>query len=340
MKIGLMLRTCLLAGLIALLSSFAGFAERTYSLEQAARLGIVQLESRGGYVGERVALVSTGSHAQDIVIEVRKGDVLLTKDPRDQQLVVTRDLNVSVPAGESIRWDGVYTLCLDMWMGSPSNGDLLDVAPPLRKWSCEEAGLILALLDEIDARELWNTQSAQKALWHMTDNLRVSGLIMGGPIYQLLRGAGINHKTRKEFPRLTNPRSTATGTGFAVPRELLGTGDVQVTLTWEGNPDLDLHVTDPTVETVSWETRDSGSGGRLDWSDGCDPVAAGGPENAYWLAGAAPRGEFVVSIDYAAPCADDGPATWTVHLLIDGVASEFTGILPVGERVDVTRFSR
>ena len=340
MKAQPMLRACLLGGLIVLLVSFPILAEQAYSLEQAARLGLVQLESRGGYVGDRVTLIVTGSDAQDIVIEVRKGDVLLTKDPRDQQLVVTRDVDVSVPAGESVRWEGIYTLCLDMWMGSPRDGDVLDVAPPLRNWSCEEASHILALLDEVDARELWSTQNSQKALWNVTDNLRVSGLIIGGTIYQLLRGAGINHRTRKEFPRLTNPRSTAPGTGFAVPRELLGTGDVQVTLTWDGNADLDLHVTDPTGSNLSWETQHSESGGRLDWGDRCDPVAAGGPENAYWPAGSAPRGEFVVSIDYPAACAGDRPATWTVRLLIDGVESEFTGTLPVGASVEVTRFSR
>lgn len=91
-------------------------------------------------------------------------------------------------------------------------------------------------------------------------------------------------------PTTTTPPAT---TGTTEPP--LGTGDVQVTLRWEGDADLDLHVVDPNGEEISFVTTTSSSGGQLDVD--CIPgssCAADGPhvENVFWPTGAAPSGDY------------------------------------------------
>ena len=44
----------------------------------------------------------------------------------------------------------------------------------------------------------------------------------------------------------------------------VGTGDVQVTLSWDVDTDVDLHVVDPSGEELYWANRASATGGELD----------------------------------------------------------------------------
>ncbi len=83
----------------------------------------------------------------------------------------------------------------------------------------------------------------------------------------------------------------------------VGTGDVQVTLSWDTDADVDLHVVDPSGEEVYWANRNSASGGELDLDSnaGCstDDVRN---ENITWPVGTAPRGSYVVRVDYWSSC--------------------------------------
>jgi hypothetical protein len=76
----------------------------------------------------------------------------------------------------------------------------------------------------------------------------------------------------------------------------LGTGDVQVTLQWDSAADLDLAVTDPAGDEVSFSSRSIPSGGQLDVDSniGCDPE--GSIENVFWPPGQAPAGTYTVTV--------------------------------------------
>lgn len=73
----------------------------------------------------------------------------------------------------------------------------------------------------------------------------------------------------------------------------LGTGDVQVTLRWEGDADLDLHVTDPDGAEIYFGQPTSASGGQLD-VDKIPSTGDAGPhvENVFWPPGGAPAGDY------------------------------------------------
>jgi hypothetical protein len=69
----------------------------------------------------------------------------------------------------------------------------------------------------------------------------------------------------------------------------VGTGDVQVTLSWNTDSDVDLHVVDPSGEEVYWGNRRSASGGELDLdSNAACAIDRVRNENIMWPVGRAP----------------------------------------------------
>jgi uncharacterized protein YfaP (DUF2135 family) len=109
----------------------------------------------------------------------------------------------------------------------------------------------------------------------------------------------------------------------------VGTGDVQVTLSWGTVDDLDLHVIEPGGEEIYYGHRTSATGGSLDVDSnaGCgtqmNPV-----ENIFWGAGAAPLGTYTVLVDYYRHCTSEDPTVpFSVKLLVDGVQTLLDGSL-------------
>lgn len=128
------------------------------------------------------------------------------------------------------------------------------------------------------------------------------------------------------------------------PETVLGTGDVQVTLRWFNQNDLDLHVTDPDGEKIYFQQRVSNSGGQLDVDSnaGCtNNVTARPVENIFWADGQAPRGEYRIDVHYFQQCLEAAPTYFEVDLLVDGQSQAFTGEIAVeGETFFVTNFTR
>ncbi len=83
----------------------------------------------------------------------------------------------------------------------------------------------------------------------------------------------------------------------------VGTGDVQVNVTWDLDVDVDLHVLDPSGEEIYYGNTTSASGGSLDLDSNAacslDHVRA---ENITWPAGQAPAGTYKVLVDYFEAC--------------------------------------
>ena len=83
----------------------------------------------------------------------------------------------------------------------------------------------------------------------------------------------------------------------------VGTGDVQVTLSWDADADVDLHVLAPGGEEIYYGRRQSASGGTLDLDSnaGCQ-IDGIRNENITWPVGRAPRGPYTVKVDYWSNC--------------------------------------
>jgi hypothetical protein len=93
-----------------------------------------------------------------------------------------------------------------------------------------------------------------------------------------------------------------------------GVGDVKVTLSFEPTHDLDLHVFEPGGVEISYRRKTSASGGRLDLDSGsnCTPSSSNA-ENIFWPAGAAPVGEYRVTVQNFEECIRGG-IDFSVHV--------------------------
>jgi hypothetical protein len=102
----------------------------------------------------------------------------------------------------------------------------------------------------------------------------------------------------------------------------VGTGDVQVNVTWDLDVDVDLHVVDPSGEEIYYSNSLAASGGVLDLDSnaGCslDHVKA---ENITWPSGKAPSGKYKVLVDYYEAC-QTGTVNYVVTVNVKGQAPQ------------------
>ena len=107
--------------------------------------------------------------------------------------------------------------------------------------------------------------------------------------------------------------------------EGVGTGILQMSLSWNIVDDIDIWVTDPSGFRIYYADKIShATGGELDRDD----VDSFGPENIFWKQGA-PDGNYKVEVNYYAGW---GAADYIVTINAPGFARQFTGTLNhVGE---------
>lgn len=100
----------------------------------------------------------------------------------------------------------------------------------------------------------------------------------------------------------------------------LGGGDVQVTLRWSSLADLDLSVTDPAGDTVTYANPAVASGGRLDRDANypCSTATTSPVENVFWPPGGAPYGSYLVSVTYRTGCGIEPAQSYQLTVLFGG----------------------
>ncbi len=106
----------------------------------------------------------------------------------------------------------------------------------------------------------------------------------------------------------------------------VGTGDVQISLSWDQDSDVDLHVLPPDGDEIYYGNRTSGGGELdLDSNAGCriDGIRN---ENVTWPAGTAPRGFYTVRVNYWDSCGVQA-TNYTVRVNTGGDSRTFTGTL-------------
>lgn len=107
----------------------------------------------------------------------------------------------------------------------------------------------------------------------------------------------------------------------------VGTGDVQVSLSWDVNSDVDLHVTEPSGEEIYWNNRTSATHGTLDLdSNAACNLDGRRNENVTWPTGTAPRGTYTVKVDLWGACGQTS-TNWIVRVSQNGTATNYTGTL-------------
>lgn len=112
----------------------------------------------------------------------------------------------------------------------------------------------------------------------------------------------------------TLPQTTTT---LTVPQDVIvGSGDVQVTLLWAHDSDMDLHVIDPEGAEIYYSARTSASGGQLDVDDiPSDGDMSTHVENIFWPPDGAPPGTYSAFVrNYSMGAAGSGSYTMEVRV--------------------------
>jgi len=126
-----------------------------------------------------------------------------------------------------------------------------------------------------------------------------------------------------------------------IPTPPVGTGDVQVSLTWFNQQpiDLDLWVMDPDSEICAYWNTVTASGGELDRDNLCGETYINGrPENIFWSD--APTGEYTVFVDWYWDCGNDITSqSYNVRVYANAQAQTYSGTILPDEMIEVTRFT-
>jgi hypothetical protein len=128
---------------------------------------------------------------------------------------------------------------------------------------------------------------------------------------------------------------------------IVGTGDIQVTVAWDEQSDVDLHVVDPSGYEICWVDPESPSGGKLDLDSNAACLLDGvRNENITWATGTAPQGTYTVRVDYWSDCGVSR-TDFTVLINNGGQVSIYDGSFTgsgdnggVGSGVEIATFTR
>lgn len=165
----------------------------------------------------------------------------------------------------------------------------------------------------------------------------VAGWAVGEAYLSVARAA--TNSAAVEGPSLiskgtTPPTAPPPSDTFRTRLEAAGakTGDVQISLVWYNENDLDLHCIDPNNEEISFRHRRSRSGGELDVDANRDgpglPITAKPVENIYWPRGGAPRGRYQVYVNHYKWRPDRAPndTRFDVSILRGTERTDFTNL--------------
>lgn len=124
----------------------------------------------------------------------------------------------------------------------------------------------------------------------------------------------------------------------------VGTGDVQVSIAWNGKTDVDLHVLDPNNEEIFFGHKTAASGGRLDLdSNPACQLDNKNNENVYFPKDNSPHGDYKVLVHYYDDCGQP-KSDWVVTVLVKGQPTRtfrgsFTGTAGSNPPAFVTTFT-
>jgi hypothetical protein len=110
-------------------------------------------------------------------------------------------------------------------------------------------------------------------------------------------------------------------------REGAKSGDVQLTLIWNNENDLDLHCIDPNGEHIYYGHTNSAAGGQLDVDmNAHSPFSRKPVENIYFPSNGAPLGHYKVLVHhYSGHAGGSDPTAYTVGVKANGTVREFNG---------------
>ena len=110
---------------------------------------------------------------------------------------------------------------------------------------------------------------------------------------------------------------------FVVPE--IGTGDLEIAVSWDTDADLDLHVVDAEGDEIYWGQEMVDSGGELDLESGTDCRPDGlRTEHVAWTGGTPSPGKYVIRVNYWSDCGF-AETNYVVNVTLNGERTSFYG---------------
>ena len=121
-------------------------------------------------------------------------------------------------------------------------------------------------------------------------------------------------------------------------------GNIQITLAWNSGADIDMYVTDPAGETISYSHTQAASGGHLDHDarGNCRQGQQNNTiENVYWDSPQPPSGTYQVALHYWGECnSNAGPTNTTLSIAVGGqIIGAYNYTLAPNQRVTIAQFN-
>ena len=140
-------------------------------------------------------------------------------------------------------------------------------------------------------------------------------------VITLLISQGLNRDTLK---LLLNGADAAGNIGaildFLMTRTQVGTGQLQVSLSWDQLNDVDLHLVEPTGEEIYYGSPTSSAGGWLDLDSnaGCSIDSVNNENITYPDSVTLPAGQYIVRVDFWSDCNVTDTTRYTVSARLNG----------------------
>lgn len=108
--------------------------------------------------------------------------------------------------------------------------------------------------------------------------------------------------------------------GWTMVRTQVGTGKLQVSLSWNQPNDLDLHLVEPTGEEIYYGNPTSSAGGYLDLDSnaGCSIDGVNNENITYPDSVTLPAGQYIVRVDFWSDCNVTDTTRYTVSARLNG----------------------
>jgi len=155
--------------------------------------------------------------------------------------------------------------------------------------------------------------------------------------YQLALQAGATQQVDVQVGSVDGAISASNSASFQTTT--VATGELQVSVSWDKESDVDLYLVEPDGEQISFANERSVAGSKLDLDSNtvCN-IDGIKNENISYEGVTPPVGTYSVAVKYSSAC-NQGNTNYVVTVQNGGVFSTFTGTLSTtSEQQDVTTF--
>ncbi len=164
-------------------------------------------------------------------------------------------------------------------------------------------------------------------------NRQPTSAMAGNPLEQPSAGQGrspdnrdYSSMTLDSLPGMTNMLALSDSFEQRLAAAGARSGDVRVSLMWNNENDLDLHVLDPRGEEIFYLHRRSRSGGILDIDRNASlPLTRQPVENVYWPERGAPSGTYRVMVNHYRNNGGVDPTEFVIRVLVKGKTTDIKG---------------